>query len=185
VIPFRLSQPDRRSLAATFFETPDALGRFDPVGSADLTQPYRQLLAHNAHMTVTLEAYHGCPARLEVLDVTQDATSYARRMVLRRACDGQLVMAGIVRLHLPHLDPAVREPIVTQQAPLGRILIEHNVLRRVVLAALWEIEPSTQLCQWCELAAPRTMYGRTAVIHCDEQPTIELLEMVPPASSQP
>jgi hypothetical protein len=35
--------------------------------------------------------------------------------------------------------------------------------------------------EWFGLTEPETTYGRQAIIHCDDQPAIELLEIVAPA----
>ena len=58
------------------------LGRFDPVAPDDLPHDYRTLLAHNDHMTVTLEAFHGCLVNVRVLAEWRDEASYARNSLL-------------------------------------------------------------------------------------------------------
>ena len=73
----------------------------------------------------------------------------------------------------------VRREIESRQTPLGRVLINHNVLRQVELVQLWRIMPGPDLRT--QLAIPAdvpTVYGRTALIHCNGQPAVELLEVV-------
>ena len=81
------------------------------------------------------------------------------------------------------LSPEVRAEIESQQTPLGRILIQHDVLRKIHLMSLWQVQPGPDLCQILGLAAPQTTYGRAAVIDCNGEPAIELLEIVTPSES--
>ena len=78
------------------------------------------------------------------------------------------------------LDPEVQRRIESQSTPLGRILIEHNVLREIELVALWRVNPGPDLCQLFGLSEPENVYGRTAIIHCNGSPAVELLEIVTP-----
>ena len=68
------------------------------------------------------------------------------------------------------------------------MLIDHNVLREVQFDALWRVQPGPDLCRLFGLSAqpagkntePQTVYGRTALIYCNGEPAIELLEIVTP-----
>jgi chorismate-pyruvate lyase len=64
--------------------------------------------------------------------------------------------------------------------PLGRVLIEHNVMRNVRLLSLWQIEPGAELRQLFKLPEAERCYGRTALIYCNGVPAVELLEIVTP-----
>jgi hypothetical protein len=77
----------------------------------------------------------------------------------------------------------VRREIESQTTPLGRILIRHNVLREVELCKLWRVEPGQELCRLFKIALAAMTFGRTALIHCNGQPAIELLEIVAPESA--
>jgi chorismate-pyruvate lyase len=178
--PTRRATPELTALVELFYADSAALGTFTEVAETELPEIARGLLAHDAHMTVTVEAFHRCPVNVEVLKTHITATHYARRILLRRQTDAHIVQFGIVRLASALLDPDVRREIESQQAPLGRILIQHNVLRDVRLLSLWRIEPGEDLCELFQLAQPRTCYGRTALIYCDGVPAVELLEVLPP-----
>jgi hypothetical protein len=65
---------------------------------------------------------------------------------------------------------------------LGRVLIEHDVLREVQLCGLWEVQPGSSLAELMQLDTDKQVYGRTALIYCDKAPAIELLEIVSPTS---
>ena len=74
----------------------------------------------------------------------------------------------------------MREEILSGQTPLGRILIEHNVLRRIEPTSFLRVMPGAAMMAWFGLAEARTTYGRQAPIHCDNKPAIELVEIVAP-----
>ena len=42
------------------------------------------------------------------------------------------------------------------------------------------ITPGPDMMQWFGLKTPAITYGRLAIIHCDGQPAVELLEIVAP-----
>ena len=173
--------PDLQTLVKLFYRQVSDLGDFDLVPGGGLPREYSHLLDHNHHMTVTLESHHGCPVEVEVLECESVADVYRRKILLRRQSDRHVVMFGIVQLHTRYLSKVVREEIESQQTPLGRVLIDHNVLRRVELGKLWKVVPNVELQQHFQLNSARVTYGRTAVIHCNGEPAIELVEIVAPA----
>jgi chorismate-pyruvate lyase len=131
-------------------------------------------------MTVTVEAHYGSPVDVRVLESGFDGDQYHRRIVLTLHGTDRIVQYGLVRINLNLLDPAVRAEIVEQKTPLGRILIEHNVLRRVEPTGFYRVEPGPTLLRHMGLAKPQTMYGRTGVIFCNDQPAIAVLELLSP-----
>lgn len=156
------------------------------VSKPSLEEPYAKLLDHHAHMTVTVESHHG-----EKVDVTvhrhqrhHDANGdwYSREITLRTQTSGKVVQYGIVRLNVSALAPEVWKRIESRETPLGRVLIEHNVLREVQLCELWQVRSGPALATLLEIEPGTVTYGRTALIYCDGEPAIELLEIVTPAS---
>jgi chorismate-pyruvate lyase len=131
-------------------------------------------------MTVTVEDHHGSLVDVRVLDEFQQGETYARKILLALQSDGRIVQFGLVRIHLQFCSAKVRQEIVSKKTPLGRILIQNNVLRRIEPTNYLQITPGPDMIGWFGLDSPRTTYGRLAIIHCDEQPAIELLEIVAP-----
>jgi chorismate-pyruvate lyase len=172
--------PDLTELISLFYPSAAALGEFERVTPGSLPPPYRKLLAHYEHMTVTVEEFHGCRVDVRVLEAKRGSQEYCRKILLTRQSDGQVVQFGIVRLNLGYLEEPVRREIVSQGTPLGRVLIEHNVLREVELVGAWRIAPGPDLVKLFGLTEPTTCYGRTAIIHCNGEPAVELLEIVTP-----
>ncbi len=91
-----------------------------------------------------------------------------------------VVQFGIMRLDFSCVDPAVRREIESQRTPLGRILIEHNVLREVHLTRLYKVTPGEDLRRLFGMQPGEITFGRTALIHFDGEPAVELLEIVAP-----
>ncbi len=150
----------------------------------DLPSPFGELLDHNAHMTVTVEAHHGDKVNVVVhrshRHVSGSDDWYVREITLTTQGSGKVVQYGIVRLNVNALAPEVWKRIESQESPLGRVLIEHNVLREVQLCELWQFQCGPELAKFLKLNFGDIVYGRTALIYCDGEPAIELLEIVCP-----
>ena len=168
-------------LVHLFYETPEQLGRFQRVTEAETPDAYRTLLAHDHHMTVAVEDWHRSPVNLRVLNARISRTHYSRKILLLRRVDGAPVQFGIVRLNFSYLSRTVRQEIQAHQIPLGRILIEHNVMRKVELAALWKVTAGAELSNLLGREPEVSIFGRTAIIYCDGKAAIEVLEIVAPA----
>jgi hypothetical protein len=142
--------------------------------------PYRQLLVNEHHMTLTVEAHHGDQVDVKVLEYRVAGDSYARKILLTLHRTGRVVMFGLMRVNFQYCSDDVRREILAGQTPLGRVLIEHNVLRRVEPTAFVRVMPGHAMMEWFGLDQPKPTYGRFGLIHCDEQPAVELLEIVTP-----
>jgi len=172
--------PDLETLVRLFYPQLAELGQFDEVDSHDLERDFRMLLAHESHMTVTVERFHNCPVDVRVLETQLTGDHYARKILLARQSDGAVVQFGIMRLDFSTVSAAVRREVEGQGTPLGRILIQHNVLTKVHLSKLWKVTPGLELRRHFHMSPGQITYGRTAVIHCDGEPAVELLEIVSP-----
>ncbi len=173
---------DIAELASLFFPQLDALGKFEPAAEEALPREYRSLLAHDDHMTVTIEAIHNSLVDVHVLDVQQEGDIYARRILLTRQKDDAVVLFGIMRMDLSQVQPEVRQEIEEKGTPLGRILIRHHVMRHVELDGLYRVVPGVELRGLLHVAEGAGTYGRTARIHVAGRPAVQLLEIVAPIS---
>ena len=200
------SEPDspdpvaRARALVRLFCRPEEFGGLRGVASEEVPEPARTLLDHRSHMTVAMERFHGGSVRLRVVARADDGTErvpnagrYAREILLETQ-EGSVVQYGIVRIDLAHLDRATAAAIREARRPLGRILIEAGMLRDVHRVQLLEIVPGPHLQnlfrpQFRLQASPspkasrnQPVYGRVADIQLDGRPTVELLEIVAPAS---
>ncbi len=162
------------------FGPADDLPEYAFVSGDAVPPPYHDLLVHRHHMTVTVEAHHGDLVDVRILDRKLEGDSYTRKIVLALQGSGRVVQFGVARVHLNYCSPAVREAIVAGRTPLGRILIQHNVLRVVEPTAFLRVQAGPGVAKWFGMSEPRPTYGRLAVIYCDGQEAIEVLEIVAP-----
>lgn len=180
--PPRTAGPDLRALFA-LFPPADDMPEYELVPADEPPAPYNDLLVHKHHMTVTVEAHHGDLVDVRILAHRQDGDSYARKILLALRKSGKVVQFGIMRVHLNFCSQEVRDQIVAGQTPLGRVLINHGVLRRIEPTAYLRVVPGPEMMKWFGIDQPRPTYGRLAYIHCDGKPAIELLEIVRPEDS--
>jgi len=176
------SRIDIKELLDEFYAPPighSQLGEFEAVTS--VPAPYDALLDHHKHMTVTVESHYGQKVDVHVHRCARKGDWYAREITLVTSQSRRIVQYGIVRLDTTMLEPEVWKQIESQQIPLGRVLIEHDVMREVQLCGLWRVQAGPSLAGWMHLRIGDVLYGRTALIYCDGAPAIELLEIVAPA----
>lgn len=169
-----------KALTGLFPQPKLLIARAEHVPAPGLPENYRKMLAHDHHMTVTMEEYYGCPVSVKILDQRQDGDIYSRRIVLIESKQNRVVQFGIVRFDFRYVTQAVRDEILGGQTPLGRVLINHNVLRHIDLGALLRITSGPMLAE--ELAMPENgvTYGRLATIFCNQLPAVDLLEIPAP-----
>lgn len=146
-------------------------------------EPYKTMLVHEHHMTVAMETFHHSTVDVRILDRLHDGDLYARKILLLKHGTETVVQFGIVRFHLNYVTEAVRQEILGGNIPLGRILINHNVLRHIDLGAILEIAAGPALARHFEMPVGRVTYGRLATIFCNHQPAVDLLEISAPLPS--
>jgi chorismate-pyruvate lyase len=168
------------ALRELFPNGPPLIAQAEHIPSAMTPEPYKTLLVHEHHMTVTMESYHGCAVDVRVLERRLEGDEYCRKILLLKSGTETVVQFGIVRLHLQFVSPAVREEILAGKIPLGRVLIKHDVLRQIDLGAILKIVPGPQLQDYFRCQESDITYGRLATIFCDRKPAIDLLEVSAP-----
>ena len=177
---FESVRPDLSALWTPFFSTAEELGQLDEVAGNEVPETYRAILAPHHHMTVAMERYHGSPVSVRVLNRVTDGVHYSRLISLTRQSDDAVVLTGIMRVNLDFLSDEASDAIRGESIPLGRILSTHNVLREVERVSLYRIEPGEIFCGQLGMSPGQTTFGRTALIHVNGEPAVELLEIVSP-----
>lgn len=152
------------------------------IPSAVTPEPYKTMLVHDHHMTVAMETYHQSPVEVRVLNRKHDSDVYCREILLLKQGTESVVQYGLVRFNLNYVTDDVRREIVAEQTPLGRILINHNVLRHIDLGAILEITAGPRLARHFKMPTGGVTYGRLATIFCNRQPAVDLLEVSSPLS---
>jgi len=171
---------DLSSLVRLFYADRAELGHFEPVDATTMPQPYRGLLAHEHHMTVTVETFHRSAVDVRVLQKIATADDYAREILLVAHGTDRVVQYGIMRIQWRFLTDEVRAEIESEKYPLGHVLIRHDVLRRIHLNSLWRVTTGPVLNRCFHLDGSLATYGRVAQIECNHEPAVELLEIVAP-----
>ena len=111
--------------------------------------------------------------------IEQILDEYARMMLLAIP-NGTVVQFGIVRVNLLALSADVRAEIVAGQTPLGRVLISHDVLRRIRPTSFVRATSNAFLAK--HLGDAPAYYGRVGVIFAGDLPAVEVLEILAPVS---
>lgn len=167
-------------LTSLFDEQNQLLAEAVHVPAAATPEPYKSMLAHHHHMTIEMEKYHRCMVNVEVLSDRLEGNNYFRKIILRNSANNHVVQFGIVRFNFDYVTPAVKEEILGRQIPLGRVLINHNVLRTIDLGAILRVKAGPELAKCLEIPEGTTTYGRLATIFCNGQPAVDLLEISAP-----
>ena len=168
------------ALVELFPDAEPLIARAEHVAAPLMPEPYRQMLAHEHHMTVTMEQYHGGPVDVSVLARRSDGDLYCRKILLTKRGTDQVVQFGIVRFDFQYVTAAVKSEILSEEIPLGRVLIRHNVLRHIDLGALLRIEAGPGLAKLLQMPEKGLTYGRLATIFCNGRPAVDLLEITAP-----
>jgi hypothetical protein len=169
-----------KKLTALFPGDRGLIGDAEHIPQSLTPEPYKHLLVHDQHMTVTMEEFYRTPVVVRVLERSRDGDVYSRKILLERSDNCQVVQFGIVRFNLSYVTPEVREEIIREQVPLGRILINYNVLRHIDLGAILRIVPGPELQHWFGSGPEQVTYGRLATIFCNRKPAVDLLEIPAP-----
>ena len=148
------------------------------IPSAVTPEPYKSMLVHDHHMTVEMEKHHHCAVDVRVLAHKRDGDLYSREIQLLKHGTETVVQYGIVRFNLSYVTSEVRDEILAEQTPLGRILINHNVLRHIDLGAILELTAGQRLARQFRMPVGGVTYGRLATIFCNRQPAVDLLEIL-------
>ncbi len=168
----------------------DLAGVWQPEGEAGATcvlpaevpEPFHWLLVHHEHMTTRLEQFHSAPVRLEVASCTHAGDVYTRCIRLHPGPAETVTEVGVARIHLQYLASDVRNEILERRRPLGEILIAYDVLRDIQPRWFYRFDAGSPLLSHFDKPDLEQAYGRVGVIHCEQAPAIELLELVSAAS---
>jgi hypothetical protein len=173
-------QDELNALIDLFPEGEPLIAASEHVPPALVPEPYRSMLVHDAHMTVTMEEFHRSKVDVRVIASRHDGDFYCRKIVLLKEGTDEVVQFGVVRFNFSYVTPAVREEIISQETPLGRVLINHNVLRHIDLGAVLRITAGPGLARHLQMPEGGVTYGRLATIFCNGRPAVDLLEIPAP-----
>lgn len=172
--------PTFEHLYHLFPDSPDRPDAVD-VPANEVPEPYRSLLVHTHHMTVTVEQFYGSPVNVQVLECRREGNEYARKILLALTDEPKrVVQFGLVRINLGVCPEPVRAAIVEGKTPLGRVLIQHNMLRRIEPLSFLRATLSPKMAEWFRVPLGTETFGRIGVIYTGTRPAVEVLEILTP-----
>ncbi len=151
---------------------------FQEISPEEMPSRPRQLLVHQKHMTHTLNAHYGVPVDVHVMERHRENDLYSRKIFLTLKETKTIVEYGLVRLNFRYMPPAVRDTILQEHAPLGSILINNNILRRIQPRWYLKFPQTSAILAWFNSQPLEPLFGRLGTIYCDGEPAIELVEIV-------
>jgi hypothetical protein len=119
-------------------------------------------------MTVTVEKHHGEKVDVKILEQLKGDKAYARKILLVTQNSKRVVQFGLVRIHLDYCSQDVRDEILAGNTPLGRILINHNVLRRIEPTNYLRIIPGPAMMEWFAKKRMRGIVDGSIVVTLDQ-----------------
>ena len=170
-------QDELKALTDLFPSEQSLFLQAEHIPSSQTPEPYKGLLVHDHHMTLSMEEYHNCKVDVQVIADRLDDNLYSRKILLLKSGTDIVVQFGIVRFNFDYVTEVVREELLSKEIPLGRVLINHNVLRHIDLGAMLRIQAGEELARLFSMPVGETTYGRMATIFCNQQPAVDLLEI--------
>ncbi len=149
------------------------------MAAEEIPLPYRSLLVHENDMTVTLEGHFGGRVVLRPLGVFTRGRSYFRRVLLVHEESGQPVEMGAIRIELESFDAALREQILQNEVPLGRLLRDGRIDCRSVPRAFLEVTPNPEIMGLFWMREQRLLYGRRTEVVREGRRVGDIVEVLP------
>jgi chorismate-pyruvate lyase len=144
-----------------------------------IPSPYRLLLVHDRHMTPTLEAHHDSRVELRTLSSFREGHRYFRKVLLSEEVSGRPVAMGIIGVELDAFGRSIREAILRNRVPLGRLLREGGVDYHSRPTAFLAIVPNPELLGVFWMGKPRTLYGRQTELTLKDRKVGNVVEILP------
>jgi len=159
------------------------LPRLVLIAAHDLPPTARALLAEPGALTARLEARERQPVALRVLERTHAGDGYRRRVILQRAADATPLALGAIRVDLARLSAQVKEAILAEREPFGRIVALGDDGARIT-ARLFRVEADAAIAAALRVAPGATLHGRSRIVVAADGATIaEIAEILRPSEA--
>ena len=155
------------------------LPHVEEVQPGDIPLPYRSLLVHDSDMTLTLERHFGGRVMLRPLSTFTNRGSYFRRVLLVQEYAGQPVEMGAIRMELDAFGEKIRQQIVKNEIPLGRILRDGRFQYKSRVKAFLQVTPNAEMMGVFWMREPRVLYGRRTEIMRHDAKIGDIVEVLP------
>lgn len=157
----------------------------EQVDAADVPEPYRRLLVHDADMTPTLEKFYGERIYLNVISRQHRGEFYFREVILLTQRKRLPVEFGAIKINLGLFPSTARRLILEEQEPLGTVLADFKIPHTSRPKAFLRIEADGFIKGALQLSGKHELYGRRNTLFDPQQrPLAEIVEIVPPAEDR-
>jgi chorismate-pyruvate lyase len=131
------------------------------IDGAVMPPPYQALLVHHGDMTSRLEAFHGAPMKLRVLNLERSADAYRREVLLCARETGLPVEYGAIEINLTAFEEPLRSEVLEGRLPLGGLLNRAKFKYRSEPRAYLRILPDLTLCRLFDVDVAAAFFGRS------------------------
>lgn len=141
--------------------------------------PYRSMLVHDDDMTSTLERHYGGQVVLRALSTFSRGAWYFRRVLLVQEYSGRPVAMGAIRIKLDAFETRLKNAILKNEVPLGRLLAEGRFNYASRVKDYIALTPNPEMMGVFWMRKPRTLYGRrTEIMHANRK-IGDIVEVLP------
>ncbi len=144
--------------------------------------PYRSLLVHDIDMTLTLERHSGGRVTLRPLSTFTRGASYFRRVLLVHEDSGRPVEMGAIRMRLDAFGDDLRDQILRNQIPLGRLLRDARFEYESQVLSFLAVTPNPEMMGVFWMRRPDVLYGRRTEVLRHGVKIGDIVEVLPPLS---
>lgn len=156
------------------------LPSYEELAGAQVPQPYRELLVHDADMTSVLQRFHRQTIRLRPLAWAVRGHDLFRQVALVRE-DEQPVEYGAIRIALRAFPADARAAILASVLPLGAILTTFGIAFGSAPVCFFRIETDAHITAALQLKGDASLYGRVNRLSTTDGATLaNVVEILPP-----
>ena len=148
----------------------------------EVPEPYRGLLVHDRDMTPTLAEAYRETMELRILQKIVREDVFTRKIVLKGADSGRIVVFAAIKIYLDHFDAEGRRLILAGGKPFGTILHEQGIRHFSRPEAFIQVLADDWIRGALSLADASPLYGRrSALWNSTGNALAQVLEILPPS----
>jgi hypothetical protein len=149
------------------------------IDPSDIPLPYQSLLVHKIDMTLTLERHFGGRVALRPLSTFLQGPWYFRRVLLAQEYTGRPVEMGAIRIKVSAFPDRIRQKILKNDIPLGRLLRDGGVEYESRPKMFLSVTPNPEMMGVFWMREPKTLYGRRTEMFRNGAKIGDIVEVLP------
>jgi len=132
----------------------------DSVEGEAVPEPFKRLLVHERDMTSTLESHYGRRVHLRLIGRQVAGNDYYREVLLVLDGNDKPVEFGAIHIHLEQFARPIRDLILEERLPLGRILNDNAIPYLSQPKAYLRLASDRTIDRLLHLRGAHILYGR-------------------------